>query len=165
MTRKNNIKFNLIAALVVIALGGWLLHLRIHEPQNNPINWIPFFAGLASIIVIPAMFMFRKTVPWAYILNGMLVIIGSITMAHFSILHPPKIWSFGSFFINTLLPDIAILGTNFFLGKALFDLTMLTTLDATVPSSRFYRYPRTGWWGVHVVGLSFVYILGHLLWK
>lgn len=26
------------------------------------------------------------------------------------------------------------------------------------------RYLHTGWWIVHLVGISFVYSLGHLLW-
>jgi len=165
MTQKQNIRLLLVTGLAVVSFGGWLLHLRIHPIADDPTHWIPFITGLLSIIVIPAMFMSKKSLPYAYILNGMLVIIGSITMAQVS---APKLadnFSFSTIFIGTLFADIAVLWVNFFLGKALFELEMFKVIDAAIRKGRWFRYPNMGYWGVHVVSLSIVYVLGLLLWK
>jgi len=84
MTRKESLKLTLLAGLVAISFGGWLLHLRIHDISVDTVNYIPFVAGIISVIIIPGMFLNRNTAPFAYVLNGMMVIIGIITMAHFS---------------------------------------------------------------------------------
>jgi hypothetical protein len=165
MTQKQNIKFLLVAGLVVVSLGGWLLHLRIHHIDDNAINWIPFITGLVSIVIVPALFLTKKMLPYAYVLNGMLVIIGTITMAQVSMPNLLEHFSIETVFVGTLLADIAILWVNFFLGKSLFELDMLKTIDAAVRKGRVLRYPNMGWWGVHVAALSVVYVLGHFLWK
>lgn len=155
----------MIAGLAVVSLGGWLLHLRVHPVSDNPTNWIPFITGLMSIIVLPAMFLSKKTLPYAYVLNGMLVIIGTITMAHISVPRLVDNFSFQAIFVGTLLADIAILWVNFFLGKSIFELEMFKAIDATVRKGRFFRYPNMGYWGVHVAALPIVYVLGYFLWK
>lgn len=165
MLQKENIRRLLLSALIAVSLGGWLLHIRIHSPYKNIINWIPFLSGIIGVIAVPGMFMIKKTRAYAYVINGMLVIIGTITMAHVSIMHPPQTITMGSILIGTLFADIAILFTNFYIGKALFELDMFQAIDAHVRTGRFWRYPNTGWWEVHFAALSFVYILGHLLWK
>ncbi len=165
MTQKQNIRLLLIAGLVAASLGGWLLHLRIHQPSANAINWLPFLTGIVGIVVVPAMFMSKKTFPFAYIINGMLVIIGTIVMGDVSIKHLPQHFTLLTIFVGTLFADIAILFTNFFIGKALFELEMFKTIDAVIRSGRFWRYPNMGWWGAHFVTLSLVYVLGALLWK
>ncbi len=165
MKQKQNIKLLLLSGMVALSLGGWLLHLRVHPMGDAATNWIPFAAGLISILVLPLMFLSKKTLPYAYILNGMFVIIGTITMAHVSI---PKLQgnvSIETIFVGTLFADIAILWVKFFIGKALFELDMLKVIDAFVRKGRFLRYPNMGWWGVHAVGLSIVYALGYLIWK
>jgi hypothetical protein len=165
MTQKQNIRALLVAGLAVVSLGGWLLHVRIHPVSDDPTNWIPFIAGLASIIVLPAMFLSKKSLPYAYVLNGMLVIIGTITMAHDSIPKLQEHFSIETVFIGTLFADIAILWVNFFIGKSLFELEMFKVIDAAVRKGRFFRYPNMGYWGVHVAALSVVYALGYFLWK
>lgn len=151
--------------MAALSLGGWLLHVRIHVPFAHTMNGIPFFTGLISFLALPALFLSKKTIPYAYVINGIIVIIGTITMTHFSLMHPPKEITFITIFVGTLFADIAILSTKFFLGKALFELEMIKSLDATVRTGRFWRYPNMGWWSVHFVSLPFAYILGHLLWK
>ncbi len=165
MTQKQNIRLLLVTGLAVVSFGGWLLHLRIHPVGDDPTHWIPFITGLISIIVIPAMFLSKKTLPYAYILNGMFVIIGTITMAHVSVPKLAENLSFATVFVGTLLADIAILWVNFFLGKSIFELNMFTAMDAAVRKGRFFRYPNMGYWGVHAVSLTIVYVLGRLLWK
>lgn len=165
MNRKTYIKTTLISGLVVLALGGWLLHFRIHSPLVNSANYIPFIAGIITVIILPLMFWFRSTAAYAYVINGMLVILGTITMAHFSIAHYSGPLSLEGVLMRTLFPDIAMLWGNFAFGKALFDLELLNSATDTVPKGRYFRYPNNGWWLVHLIAWSLVYALGHILWR
>src|SRR3989339_1105349 len=105
MTRKQNLKTTLIFGLFFISLGGWLLHLRVHSPSANPLNYIPFFAGLFSIIVVPWLFFFRRLIHWAYLLNGFGVIIGVSLMADFSLDKLAPDFTIGALILNTTLAD------------------------------------------------------------
>jgi hypothetical protein len=95
----------------------------------------------------------------------MLAIIGTILMAHFSIAHWPAQTTFASIILETTLPDILILWTIFFIGKALFDLETFGYDPKKPKVGVTYRYPNMGWWFVHLAGLSIVYTLGNLLWR
>ncbi len=165
MNRKAYIKLMLIGGLIVLALGGWLLHFRIHPPFKEGYNLVPFIAGIISVVIVPLLFSFRSTIAYAYVLNGMLVILGTITMAHFSIVHFAGPLNFQNLLFGTLLADIAILFGNFACGKAIFDLELLNASTDTVPKGRYFRYPNNGWWVVHLFALSLVYALGNVLWK
>ncbi len=165
MVQKQKLRLLLVAGLFFVSLGGWMLHVRIHPLLKLAANYVPFIAGLMSITAVSAMFLFRKTVAYAYVINGMLVIIGTITMTHFSLAHPPEHTTFYTIMFNTLFPDIVVLFTNFMLGKALFELEMLKNEETRARQGRFFRYPNMGWWFVHLVSLSAVYLLGHLLLK
>ena len=61
MTVGSYIRSLCIAALVVIALGGLLLHLRIHPYENNPSFLINVVCGIVSVIIIPLLFLFKRT--------------------------------------------------------------------------------------------------------
>ncbi|MDD5673035.1 MAG: hypothetical protein PHC61_02640 [Chitinivibrionales bacterium] len=165
MTQKQNIRILLILGLVFGSLGGWLLHLRIHPPAKVAINLLPFIAGMVNIIIIPALFFSAAATPYVYVVNGMLVIIGAITMAHVSLWHLPPSVTLQTIFVGTLLADIFLLFTNFFFGKALFELELFKAIDAQVRKGRFFRYPNMGYWGVHAIALTAVYAAGHLLWR
>ena len=165
MSQKQKLRVCLVAGLFFVSLGGWLLHMRIHPISNLAVNWVPFLAGLISVMAIPVMFLFRRTVAYAYVINGMLVIIGTITMTHFSFARPPEKIGFLTLVTETLFMDILILFTNFMLGKALFELEMLKTDETSARHGRFFRYPNMGWWFVHLCALSIVYVLGHFLWR
>ena len=165
MTRKNTLKMTLITGLVFLAFGGWLLHTRTHPPLADADNLIPFISGLISVIVLPAMFWFRPTLPYAYVINGMLVILGTITMAHFSIVRFGMPTSLNGLLFGSLLPDIAMLWGKFAVGKAIFDLDILKDDKDIQPKGRYFRYPNTGWWLVHLLAWSAVYAAGNLLWK
>jgi len=165
MTRRIYIKSMLMAALFVLALGGFLLHVRIHSVAANPSNVVPVIAGILSIILVPLLFAYKKTVQYGYVLNGMMAILGTITMAHFSFAHWPEPPSLVSIATKTLLADIFILWTIFLVGKALFELETFG-YDPDKPKKGIsYRYPNMGWWFVHLVGASVVYTLGHQLWR
>lgn len=165
MVQKDKLRVLLITGLFLVSLGGWLLHVRIHPPFKLAANYIPFIIGLVSCTIIPAMFLFRKTTAYAYVINGMMVIIGTITMTHFSLVHLPVHITYRTIFTGTLLADIAILMTNFALGKSLFELEMLKSEETPLRHGRSFRYPNMGWWLVHLFALSVTYVLGHFLWN
>src|SRR3989338_7153438 len=85
INRKKMIKKTLVAGLFFMALGGWLLHLRIHPPVKDADFLIPYISGIVSVFCLPLLFWFRRTAALAYVINGFLVITGTITMEHFSI--------------------------------------------------------------------------------
>jgi len=166
MKKKDYLRLVLILAIFFLALGGWLLHLRIHPLAKDVGNYIPFMAGFISIIIIPILFIFRSTISFAYLLNGMTVIIGTITMAHFSIKHPPQVWTLQSIFLGTLLADIILLWGKFAMGIALFDLDpVISRPEALMRSGRFFRFPNMGFWFAHFIALTAVYIIGSYFWK
>jgi len=165
MTKRIYVKSMLMIALVVIALGGFLLHVRIHPVADNPSNLIPVIAGILSIIGVPLLFAYKRTVQYGYVLNGMLAIIGTITMAHFSLAHWPEPPTLVSILTKTLLADILILWTIFLIGKALFELETFGYDPGKPKKGISYRYPNMGWWFVHLAGASIVYTLGHQIWR
>ena len=166
MKKKDYLRGTLILGIFFLALGGWLLHLRIHPVAKDAENYIPLVAGLISVIVIPALFIFRKTIAFAYLLNGMTVIIGTITMTHFTIENPPQVWTLQTIFLGTLLADIAMLWGKFAVGKALFELELaLNHPDAPMRSGRFFRFPNMGFWFAHLVTLTAVYFIGSYFWQ
>jgi hypothetical protein len=166
MKKKDYLRAVLILAIFFLALGGWLLHLRIHPLAKDAENYIPFVAGLLSVIVIPVLFIFRSTISYAYLLNGMTVIIGTITMTHFTIENPPQAWTLQTIFLGTLLADVILLWGKFAVGKALFDLdSVISRPDAQISSGRFFRFPNMGFWFAHLVTLTAVYMIGQYFWK
>ena len=166
MKKRDYIRLVLILAIFFLALGGWLLHLRIHPIAKDAENYIPLVAGFISVFLIPVLFIFRSTISFAYLLNGMTVIIGTITMTHFSIENHPQVWTLQTILLGTCLPDILMLWGKFAVGKALFDLDpVISRPDAEISSGRFFRFPNMGFWFVHVVTLTVVYLVGSYFWK
>jgi hypothetical protein len=166
MKKKDYFRLVLILAIFFLALGGWLLHLRIHPIAKDAENYIPLVAGFISVFLIPVLFIFRSTISFAYLLNGMTVIIGTITMTHFSIENHPHVWTLQTILLGTCLPDILMLWGKFAVGKALFDLDpVINRPDAEISSGRFFRFPNMGFWFVHVVTLTAVYLIGSYFWK
>jgi len=165
MNRKQTVKATLVFGFFFLALGGWLLHLRIHPPAKEADNLIPFISGIISVFCLPLFFCYKRTLVSAYVINGFLVIIGTVTMAHFSIVHFRETVTWTNVLLMTTAADIAVLWGKFALGKALFDLEFLKSETDTVPKGRFYRYPHMGWWWAHLAGIAVVYTLGNLFWK
>lgn len=165
MNMKNKIKGILIAGLFFLALGGWLLHFRIHPLVKDADNLIPLISGILSVFCLPLLFYFRPTVPLAYIINGFLAILGTIIMAQFSITNFKGPFTFENIVLLSTFADIAILWGKFSVGKAIFDLEYLKSDKDTVEKGRFFRYPNMGWWWVHLFALAIVYSLGNIFWK
>jgi hypothetical protein len=89
-------KYNLLGALFLFASAGLLLHYRIHNfivvdklhPSSssfNPTLFLASFFPLFDVFVVTALFMSRRTAVCGYLLNGLLIIYGTILMAHFSL--------------------------------------------------------------------------------
>jgi hypothetical protein len=128
MTRRS-----LLFALFLLALGGFALHYRIHPfmvadgvgPHKLHFSGTFFLANifpLVDVVIVTVLFLSRKTAMYGYLFNGLIVIYGTIFMAHFSIAGlmaepmPPSQW-----ITNSLLPDIGIAWADFFVGKTLYD--------------------------------------------
>jgi hypothetical protein len=129
-------KNTLLIALFLLALSGLMLHYRIHNfmvadplhPDYSRFDRTLFLASLFSltnVILVPALFMSRKTAAYGYLFNGLMIIYGTIFMAHFSIAEMiAKSIPLQAMLIKSTLPDIGIAWANFFTGKALYDLYM-----------------------------------------
>jgi hypothetical protein len=165
MLKKTELKITLISALILLSLGGWIFHFRIHPLSAGLRNLIPFSAGIISVIIVPFLFSWRRTIHLAYLLNGMIVIIGVITMSHFSLSHLPDPVSAASLLLQTTVPDIMFLWTKFALGKAIFTLNLLHADSDPAAKMKWYRYPASGWWLIHLLSMSTVYTLGNILWR
>jgi hypothetical protein len=126
----------LILALFLLALSGLMLHYRIHnfmvqDPLNPGIShfdstlFLSFLFPLIDVILVTALFMTKRTSVYGYLLNGIIVIYGTVFMAHFSIAGlTAKSAPVGDWFLKSTLPDIGIAWADFFTGKALYDLYM-----------------------------------------
>jgi hypothetical protein len=127
-------KSTLIITLFLLAISGFLLHYRVH-PFLTPdkvsqgafmFNKSNFLASLFSLIdafVVTALFLSRKTAVYGYLLNGLIVIFGTILMAHFSIVDiMAKSIPMASWLTRSTLPDIGIAWADFLVGKSLYDL-------------------------------------------
>jgi hypothetical protein len=163
MTQKQNLRITLILGLFFLSLGGWLLHLKVHSPATNSVNYIPFIIGLIGMLIIPWLFFFKRWVSIAYLLNGMSVIMGIILMAVFSMNRMSGELSIRAIMLETTLADIVILFGKFTLGKTLFDLEFTQLEKEVILKFKFVRYPNMGWWIIHLVAIGIVYIIGLVL--
>jgi len=120
-------------SLFLLALSGLALHYRIHSfmvadkldpgvAHFDGTRFLAFVFPLIDVVVVTLLFTSRKTALYAYLFNGLIVIYGTVFMAHFSIAEiaakslPP-----GSWLLKSTLPDIGIAWADFFAGKALYD--------------------------------------------
>jgi hypothetical protein len=145
-----------IIGLLVLSLGGWMLHFRIHPITANPSNLVPFFIGLMGILVTPLLFSYRKTVIVAYLLNGLSVLIGTLAMATFSLYHLPDSLTLINVIFRTILGDILILFSKLFVGQMI--------LMHFHPSG-LGRMFTVGWWIRHFFYFLTAFSLGHFLWR
>lgn len=126
----------LLAALALVALGGLLLHWRVHpflladkEHPGQTLFRGSFVAAtlvpLLDLVGVTALFASRRTAPLAYLINGLLVIYGTVLMAHFSIaVLGPKGPAPLDWVLKTTFPDIALAWADFLIGKALYESWM-----------------------------------------
>lgn len=128
----------LLTALFLVAISGLLLHYRIHnfmvQDTVNPdiyrfdsTRFLAFLFPLIDVVIVTALFSFRRTCIYGFLLNGILVIYGTVFMAHYSIAElTAKSAPLEAWFLKSTLPDIGIAWSDFFIGKALYDLYIRT---------------------------------------
>ena len=145
MNQKKALKATLILALFFLTFGGWCLHLKIHPLEKNVFNVIPFIAGILSAFCLPLLFCFRRTLVLAYILSGFIAILGTILMAHFSIVHFQGSLTLPNVLLNTTFPDIAILWGRFAISRSIFKLEHLRSETDAGERGHFFHYPNMGW--------------------
>jgi hypothetical protein len=88
-------------------------------------RFLAFLFPLIDVILVTALFTSRKTSVYGYLLNGIIVIYGTVFMAHYSIAElTAKSAPLGDWFLKSTLPDIGISWGDFFVGKALYDLNL-----------------------------------------
>ena len=113
-----------IWALFFLSLGGLLLHIKIHPPAEEAEYYIPVVVGLITTLILPFMFNYEKTVRWAFLINVIVIIVGTVTMAHYSFEHwgketPVTLLNVIYAGPKTTFPDIVILFAKLPLGLAI----------------------------------------------
>ncbi len=123
-------------ALVGLAVGATLLHLRIHPPKDLTYLW-PNLFSLLDLVLVSLLFLSRSTAILAVILNSFLAYLGIIMMADFSISATLsgqiKVLPGADFFgwlLQTNLADIVILAGDFFTGLALYKVIMVEAVSS-----------------------------------
>ena len=124
----------LLIALFLLALSGLMLHYRIHNfmvpDKLNPgafifdkTRFLSFVFPISDVFLVTLLFMSRKTVVYGYLLNGLIVIYGTIFMTHFSIMElTTKSAPLQDWLLKSTIPDTGIAWVDFLIGKALYDL-------------------------------------------
>jgi hypothetical protein len=114
-------------ALVALALGAAMLHLRIHPPGDDPTNLWPNLFSLLDLFLVSLLFRFRGTALLGLLLNSFFAYLGIIMMADFSLsatlAGQMKVMPGANFFgwlLLTTFPDIMILLADFLVGLALY---------------------------------------------
>ena len=126
-----------------MALGAFALHMRIHPvfvkpelaqhaqqvltgEQTTTFSGTHFLASLfcfLDLVLVTWLFCSKKTVAYAFLLNGMFAILGIVLMGHFTIAH---LWGTGAsiwdwVYLKSTTADIVILMAAFLVGKAIYD--------------------------------------------
>ena len=129
---------SLLTALFLLALSGVLLHYRIHnfmvpspsDPETlrfDSTRFLSFLFPLIDVTVVTILFCSKRTSVYGYLLNGLIVIYGTVFMAHYSIAElTAKAAPIEDWIIRSTLPDIGISWGDFFVGKVLYELNLKT---------------------------------------
>ena len=103
-----------------LALGGFLLHYRIH-----PFIGVYRLATISSLIdafLITALLCARGSAIYGLLLKGMLTILGVILMGHFSIFgFIGKNPTLSDWIFKSTLADILVALSGFLIAKAIYD--------------------------------------------
>ena len=114
-------------ALVALAVGATMLHYRIHTPGEDPTDLWPNLFSLIDLVLVSALFLFRRTALVALLLNSFLAFLGIIMMTDFSLAATlagqMKVMPAQNFFgwlLLTTFPDSMIALADFLTGLALY---------------------------------------------
>jgi hypothetical protein len=114
-------------ALVALAVGAAMLHMRIHPPGEEVTYFWPNLFSWIDLVVVSLLFLFRGTALLGLLLNSFFAYLGIIMMADFSLsatlAGQIKVMPGANFFgwlLLTTLPDMAIAFADFLVGLALY---------------------------------------------
>lgn len=165
MTNRQHTKLMLVLALAACSAGGLLLHAGLHPMTASRTSLVPALSGFVSLCIVTALFYTPRGAAWAYLLNGMTVIVGTITMVHYSLADLPSPPTPKALLLQSTFPSIVLLWTKYFIGTAIFDLERSAAAPDARHAGRFFRFPNHGFWLVHLLAMSAVYAAGHLFWR
>ena len=119
-------RWQLWTALVALAVGATMLHLRIHPPDELTDLW-PNLFSIIDLVVVSALFLSRGTALLGLLLNSFIAFLGIILMADYAVAATlaghikvmPGVNFFGWLLLTTF-SDIMILVADFLLGLALY---------------------------------------------
>ena len=129
----------LLVTLFLLALAATVLHLAAH-PMFAPDKAHPgasvfrasFVAAsvlpLLDLVLVTGLFCSRRTAVYGYLLNGLLVIYGTVLMGHFGMTAlaglDAKSASLTMWVFKSNIIDIILAWADFFAGKAMYDSWM-----------------------------------------
>jgi hypothetical protein len=120
-------RLQLWVALVALAVGATMLHIRIHPPGDNLTLWWPNLFSLLDLVLVSTLFLFRSTALLGLLLNSFLAFFGIIMMGDYSLSATlaghMKVMPGHNFFgwlLLTTFPDIMVALADFFVGLALY---------------------------------------------
>ena len=162
-----------IAGIVLLGLGGFLIHYRAHwfvqKGAFVPYGLAPLCAAVISILVVPWLFASGRRSDLAQLLNGMTAIFGVIMMTHIMIAHANPEHLAKSIFVTGTIPDSLLAAGKWALGQLLFefDADRLAQRGFDDPSKRaaWWRFLRPGWWGIHLAAMGGVYTAGVFIFQ
>lgn len=131
---KDKIRLTLFLIIFFLSLDGFILHYRVHpflvsdelNPQIVYFKFPFFMANLFSVIdliLITLLFLSRKTIVYAYLLNGLIAFYGIILMGHYAIsklITGGYPFTFENLFIQSVFPHQIVSLSDFLAGYLLF---------------------------------------------
>lgn len=136
----------LLTAMFLLALGAFAMHFRIHPPlteledggrQLNFTFLVASMFSLLDVVLVTILFSRKQTVAYAYLLNGMLVIYGTVFMAHCGIAkaYSPET-SLLTYIFSSTFPQIILVWADFFLGATLYRMWFMEPPRKAEPAAQ-----------------------------
>ena len=127
----NEQRTQLWLALVALALGGTIVHYKLHPIHEGLTHAWPFAFSVIDLFLVSLLFAFKSTAVWGLLLNSFLAMLGIIMMADLGIMSVVHGWVKVGFFQDpiawmgdTMVSSIATATTDFLAGLALYSLTL-----------------------------------------
>ena len=135
----SRIRHMLLAAMALLALGALVIHFSIHVPLDgdgnlNFTNTMASLFPLLDLFLVTWLFSRKSTAAWGYLLNGLIVIYGTVFMTHcgWAKVYSPET-SLWRYIVTPTSPDILIAWADFFMGAVLYKLWFLPTAPKPSP--------------------------------
>jgi len=115
----------LLLTMCLLAAVAFVAHLRMHPPLSGgdiyPDGWAAAILTFVDMTLVTWLFARKRTAAWGYLLNGMIVIYGTVFMTHFGwtkVHHQGAALSDYIFHPTSL--DVTMAWIDFFLGTILY---------------------------------------------